>query len=160
MVRAMTLVTLAVGLFAGLASGAGPLEGKIEARKVVQADGGREAFIPANEAVPNDVIEYRLRYANNGEAPIRGVVVTDPIPVGTRYVSMTATRPATGAVEFSIDGGRQFHDWPVRYRETLEDGSEVWKEATPDMVTHIRWTISGDFEPETEITFTYRTVVL
>ena len=40
-----------------------------------------------------------------------------------------------------------------------QQGEEVEVEATPDMVTHIRWIIASDFEPETEITFSYRAIV-
>lgn len=159
MVRTTILVSLVLGLLTPLAVSADSLDGSIEARKVVRRDGGRETFTTASEVLPNDVIEYRLTYANNGESALRGVIVTDPIPNGTEYVSMSATRPQAGAVEFSIDNGATYHTWPVRYRETLEDGTKVWKDATPAMVTHIRWTIAGEFDPESEITFSYRAIV-
>ena len=159
MVRAMFLTLILAVLVASIAAATGPLQGTIEARKVVRKDTGREVFIPASEASPNDVIEYRLTYANSGEAAIRNVSVTDPIPSGTEYLSHTATRPEKGAVAFSIDGGDAYHAWPVRYQVTLDDGSQEWRDATPDMITHIRWTFSGEFEPEMEITLTYRAKV-
>jgi uncharacterized repeat protein (TIGR01451 family) len=155
----MFLTLLTAGFVASIAAASGPLQGTVEARKVVRKDTGREVFIPASEASPNDVIEYRLTYANSGDAAVRNVSVTDPIPSGTEYLSHTATRPEKGAVEFSIDGGESYHSWPVRYQVTLDDGSREWREATPDMITHIRWTFSGEFEPDMEITLSYRAVV-
>ena len=90
---------------------------------------------------------------------LKNVSVTDPIPSGTEYLTLTATRPETGTVQFSVDGGKRYAPWPVRLKKTDAAGKEVWQEATPDMVTHIRWVIAEDFKPETEITFTYRAIV-
>jgi uncharacterized repeat protein (TIGR01451 family) len=151
---------LVASLFVTIAAATdGPLQGTMEVRKVVQQESGREVLIPANEVNPEDVVEYRLTYANRGDEALRSVSVVDPIPHGTEYVSLSATRPEAGAVEFSIDGGDTWHTWPVQYNKKLEDGSEELVEATPDMVSHIRWTISGEFQPESEITFSYRAIV-
>jgi hypothetical protein len=79
--------------------------------------------------------------------------------VGTEYIERTATRPNEGVVEFSIDGGETYHDWPIRIKKRTAEGKEIEVEATTDMVTHIRWIIASDFEPETEITFSYRAIV-
>lgn len=161
MVRRVTFATvLVVALFTSLAAIAdGPLTGSMQARKVVLSDTGQEAFVVAEEVNPSDVIEYRLTYANNGEEAIRNVTITDPIPAGTKYLEKTATRPPAGAVEFSVDNGSSYHAWPIMVKKTAEDGTEIEVEATPDMVTHIRWTIAGEFEPDTEFTFSYRTMV-
>ncbi len=161
MLRSITMITV---LVAGLAAAAqvradAPLTGSMEARKVVQQASGREVLLPASQVSPSDVIEYRLTYANNSEEALRNVSVIDPIPHGTEYISLTATRPETGSVEFSIDRGESYHSWPVRYKKVHEDGTEEWLDATPQMVSHIRWTITGSFEPASEITFSYRTTV-
>ena len=157
--RALFITTLSVAVFAAFASVASaPLTGIIEAHKVSR-QGDREVFTPAEKAAPQDIIEYRLTYANSSKNAIRNVAVTDPIPTGTEYIRSTATMPNEGRVEFSIDAGKSYHSWPVRYKKVTEDGREVWAEATAEMVSHIRWTIPGEFEPETEITFSYRAVV-
>ena len=152
------LAPLALGILTAAASPSGPLAGRIEARKVVR-NAEQERFLPADEARPLDVVEYRLTYANTGAEPLRNISVTDPIPAGTEYLVHTATPPQSGDVTFSIDGGKSYHAWPVRYLKTLPDGTELWADATTDMITHIRWTIAGEFEPETEITFSYRALV-
>lgn len=143
----------------GVLAGQGPLVATVKAVKVVAQESGKELFLPADEARPKDVIEYRLTYSNTGDEVLKNVSVTDPIPSGTKYLTLTATRPEVGSVEFSIDGGKRYSSWPVRFKTTDAAGKEQWVEATPDMVTHIRWVITEDFEPETEVTFTYRAIV-
>jgi uncharacterized repeat protein (TIGR01451 family) len=152
------LVVIVSG-WTAVAAGQGPLTGSVEALRVVTQDNGRVVFLPADEARPQDVLEYRVTYANMSETTVRNVTVVDPVPVGTEYIARTATRPNEGAVEFSIDGGKTYHSWPIRIKTQSAEGEVVEKEATPDMVTHIRWIIASDFEPETEITFSYRAIV-
>ena len=152
------LVALIFG-WSAAAADQGPLTGNVEALRVVTQENGRDVFLPADEARPQDVLEYRVTYANMGETTVRNVTVVDPVPVGTEYIARTATRPNEGAVEFSIDGGKTYHAWPIRIKQLTDEGKEVEVEATPDMVTHIRWIIASDFEPETEITFSYRAIV-
>lgn len=157
--RAFFLIPLVVLVSSAVLATAGPLEGRIEAVRVIADNDGKETFLPADEANPNDVIEYRLTYSNNSQQPIRNVAVVDPVPVGTDYVGLTATVPAGGAVEFSLDNGSSFHAWPVKVKTTDENGEEVWVEATPDMVTHIRWSLASALDPDTEITLVYRATV-
>lgn len=159
--RAIYVAALVALVFGSLDAFAdqGPLTGSVEALRVVTQENGRVVFLPADEARPQDVLEYRVTYANTGDATVRNVTVVDPVPVGTEYIARTATRPNEGAVEFSIDGGDTYHVWPIRIKKRTAEGTEVEVEATPDLVTHIRWIIASDFEPETEITFSYRAIV-
>ena len=158
--RAVFLSTLVVGLITSLAAiAADPITGTIEARKVVVGEKGEELFMPANEVRPQDVIEYRLTYANNGGAAVHNISITDPVPAGVQYVAKTARNEKVHRVEFSIDSGKTFHAWPVKVTKKSADGKETTVDATPDMVTHIRWTLTGDLKPESEITFSYRAKV-
>ncbi len=158
--RAVFLLTLAVGLITSLvAIAADPITGTIEARKVVVGEKGEELFMPANEARPQDVIEYRLTYANTGAAAVHNISITDPVPAGVQYVAKTAKNEKAHRVEFSIDKGKTFSAWPVKVTKKTAEGKEVITDATPDMVTHIRWTLSGDLKPASEISFSYRAKV-
>ena len=158
--RAVFLLTLAVGLITSLvAIAADPITGTIEARKVVVGEKGEELFMPANEARPQDVIEYRLTYANTGAAAVKNIAITDPVPAGVQYVAKTAKNEKAHRVEFSIDSGKTFHAWPVKVTKKTADGKEVTADATPDMVTHIRWTLSGELKPASEVSFSYRAKV-
>ena len=135
------------------------LTGSIEAFRVITTEDGEEDFLPAQKAKPKDIIEYRLTYKNNGTDPVRNIFITDPIPSGTEYVEESASEPKSGRVEFSIDSGKSYHDWPIEITEETKDGRKVVKQATPEMVTHIRWTLTDTFKPEHEITVSYRTLI-
>ncbi len=50
---------------------------------------------PSGEVLPGDTIEYSLCYANEGNANLTGVVITDDIPDNTTYVSGSAVPAAT-----------------------------------------------------------------
>lgn len=158
--RAVFLSALVAGLITSLAAlAADPIMGTIEAHKVVVGEKGQEQFLPANEVRPQDVIEYRLTYANNGAEVVHNVSITDPVPAGVQYVEKTAKNAGNGSVEFSIDSGKTFHAWPVKVTKKNANGKDITADATPDMVTHIRWTMNSDLKPKGEVTFAYRAKV-
>ncbi len=135
------------------------LTGSIEAFRVIVTEDGKEAFQPAQKAQPKDVIEYRLTYKNSGEDPVQNIFITDPIPSGTEYIEASASEPEKGRVEFSIDGGKSYRNWPIEIIQKTKSGHETVTKATPEMVTHIRWTLTDTFTPEREITVSYRTLI-
>lgn len=155
-VSALVLALSASLAFAAKEAG---LTGSIEAFRVVTAKDGTEDFLPADKAQPKDIIEYRLTYINKGDDPVHNIFITDPIPSGTEYVEASASKPEKGRVEFSIDGGRTYHLWPIEIKEKTKDGREVVQKATPEMVTHIRWTVNETFTPKRQITVSYRTLI-
>ena len=154
--RVVFVSVLVAGLITSLAIADSPVTGTMEAVKVVIGDSGKEVYLPADEARPQDVIEYRLTYANRGEEVVSKLSITDPVPVGARYVAKTAHAPKSTTVQFSVDGAKSFHAWPVRVKQVDAKGKETWVDATPEMITHIRWTLSGDLAPANEISFSYR----
>ena len=158
--RAVFFAALVAGLITSLAAlAADPITSTIEARKVVVGEKGAEQFLPANEVHPQDVIEYRLTYANNGAEVVHNVSVVDPVPAGLHYVEKTAKNAANTQVEFSVDSGKTFHAWPVKVTKKNASGKDITVDATPDMVTHIRWTLNGDLKPKGEVKFAYRATV-
>jgi len=134
------------------------LDGNIEAFKVAKNENGKEIFLSARTAHPQDVIEYRLTYKNKGSEPVKNVAIVDPVPFGTVCIPGSAKSPA-GGVEFSVDGGKSFHAWPVMIPVRTADGGKQLKEATPDMITHVRWVVAGTLDPENEVTVSYRASV-
>ncbi len=156
---ALCLVAFGVCVSFGLALASANLTGTLQAYRVVVTDKGAEEFLPAADAHPSDVIEYRLVYTNTGDEPIQNVLITDPIPLGTKFVHPSVAKPEAARVEFSIDGGKNFQPWPILIKTKTQDGEEKVVEATPDMVTHIRWALSEAIRPEGGITLTYRTVI-
>lgn len=94
--------------------------------------------MPATEAAPGETIVYTLKVANTGDETATNVVVNDPIPEGTAYVTGSATDAQDAT--FSIDGGKTF-DKPslLTYEVTNPDGAKEKRTASPDQYTHIRW---------------------
>jgi uncharacterized repeat protein (TIGR01451 family) len=156
---ALFVLVLGLSVSAALAADSAKLTGSLEAFRVVVTDEGVEEFVPADNARPNDVIEYRLTYANTGKEPVQNIFIMDPIPPGMSFLYPSATQPETGRVEFSIDGGKTYSGWPILVKKTTKDGVEKVVEATPDMVTHVRWVLTDTFQPKEEVTVSYRTVI-
>ncbi|RMH72643.1 MAG: hypothetical protein D6675_04065 [Gemmatimonadetes bacterium] len=154
-----------------LAQVAGPaLKGEMRAQKVLFVeeivDGEKvvkEKFAPAEKAFPEDVIEYTLVYWNEGETAANDVSIVGPIPDQTVYIDSTATEMANVELKYSIDKGKTYQVPPIAYTvmEEDENGNLVEKKkiATPDMYTHIQWTLFEPLEPAAEIVFKYRVKV-
>lgn len=141
-------------------SNEGGLTGIVEAYKVVKGDNDSELLLPADKARPKDIIEYKLTYTNDSSSPLKKITITDPIPVGTVYISRSASKPEIGEVQFSIDGGENFQPWPILIlKKTGTSSEEEWTKAEPEMVTHIQWIIDSTIEPDHEIAISYRACV-
>ncbi len=95
---------------------------------------------------PGDVIRYTIAYRNAGKSEARDAVIVDPVPKGTTYIPGSAA--GEGAeIGFSLDG-KTFQAPPqLKYKVRQPDGSEAELQASPDMYTHIRWTISKPVPP-------------
>lgn len=126
---------------------------------LVRGDDGEitDRFVPVEEAIPGEVIEYRVTARNDGDIIFRPgtVVVTLPIGDGVAYVEGSATPSSDEVVtEFSADGGETFSEPPVL---VTADGDE--SAAAPEAYDVIRWTLQVPFEPGEERTFVYRVEV-
>ena len=69
---------------------------------------------PAVDAVVGDIITYTIAVTNNGIVPVNNVVLVDPIPAGSQFVTGSVTvdgtprpgaNPATGIVIGTIAPG-------------------------------------------------------
>jgi uncharacterized repeat protein (TIGR01451 family) len=137
---------------------------------LVRADDGEvvERFVPVQEAIPGEVIEYRVTATNEGDVIYRPgtVVVTLPIGEGLAYLEDTATPSSDRVVtEFSADGGATYAEPPVLIATPADgdeegEGSEAASRvADPAEYDHIRWTFSVPFEPGQQETLVYRVEV-
>lgn len=151
------LAGLALALFAApgaLAQKAGDaLESRLEARKVIVAD-GRESFVEAAAAKPGDVIEYVATYRNTGKGAISGLQATMPIPPQTEFIPGTA-RPAKARA--SLDG-KAFADIPLK-RQVMRDGKQVEEQVPFREYRYLRW-FAGDLGGEKTAAFTARVRVI
>lgn len=155
---AIILIILAFGVTSALAQ-VPDLNGKMEAHKIVKDEKDREIAMSADEVYPNDTVEYILKYRNTGESPATGVDLVGPIPAGTVYLDQTASDIEGFSPVFSIDGGKTYKHWPVKYEVVKKDGTVEKKTATPDMITHIKWSMSGSFDVGQEVNVSYRVQV-
>ena len=105
------------------------------------------------------MVEYTLNYRNEGDSPASGVDLVGPVPSGTVYLDKTASNIEGLETRFSIDGGKTFHAAPVMYEVVRKDGTVEMRAATPDMITHIRWSVDGFFNAGQEVTVSYRVQV-
>ena len=116
------------------AQGDGPVQTRLEARKVVRDADGREAFVAAEAVRPGDVIEYVATYRNTGSAPVRDLEATLPIPAHTELLAGSA-RPV--GARASLDA-REFAAPPLK-RTVRRDGRAV-EEAIPTReYRYLRW---------------------
>jgi uncharacterized repeat protein (TIGR01451 family) len=53
-------------------------------------------YTPSATANPNNTMEYRLRYANDGDGTAHGVTITDPVPPNTTFVDCTSSCTVSG----------------------------------------------------------------
>ncbi len=143
---------------------------------------GKETLVTSNTAYPGAVIQYVIDATNTTDKAIQGLVLVGPIPAPTKLLpawyqailnflagkaeapafcvlikqgAAAQTVPMTGhkLPEFSIDGGKTYSRPPVSY---VVNGKT--KQATPDMFTHIRWTIDT-LGPGEKVEISYRVVV-
>lgn len=105
--------------------------------------------------LPGDVVQYQLRFTNQGQGDVRGVVFTNPVPEGLRYVDGSAGADRQDvAVEYSTDSGKTYTATPL-VTEVVA-GRQVQKPATPEQYTHVRWTVRGSIAPGASVTAEFR----
>ncbi|MDZ7860538.1 MAG: hypothetical protein U5O15_07715 [Candidatus Krumholzibacteriota bacterium] len=135
------------------------LRGSMEAHKIVADKRKDETAVPADKVVPDDVVEYTLRYRNEGKNSASGVELIGPVPPGTAYIDDSISSSRVFTALLSIDGGKSYHQPPVTFTVVNEDGKEEKREATPEMVTHLKWKMNEDLEASGIVTASYRVLV-
>lgn len=157
---AAVLALLASLVAAAVAQDANPITFRSEIYIVSQVtlqDGTKEErFTAATQAIPGQVVEYRIFATNSGETTLpAGVVqIFGPVQSGMEFVANSATQTSERVLtEFSVDG-TSFSAPPV----LVETGGER-RVAEPSEYTMIRWTLLVPMEPGQEEPFYYRVVL-
>jgi len=155
--KLLPAVLLAAALLAaggGIARAADPARPDLalstEVRKAVVVKDARgeerTEWREARDIRPGDTLKYTVSYRNAGKAEARDARVENAVPKETAYVSGSA-EGNDASVTFSV-GGKTFQEPPrVRYRVRSVDGTETEFLATPEMYTHIRWTLHRPVPP-------------
>lgn len=159
--KRVLLVLLAGVLSVALAQD-NPVSTRIEAfivsRVTGEAGTQEERFTEATSARPGQTVEYRVFVRNEGDTtlPENSVVVTGPVPEGTRYLEDSAT-PSSEQVltEYTVDGST-YREPPI-----VVNGSGGGERTVADATEYqaVRWTLREPLEPGQEKSFYYRVTV-
>jgi uncharacterized repeat protein (TIGR01451 family) len=98
---------------------------------------------PAALAVPGSQVIYTTRFTNKGNKPAGNIVINNPIPENTAFVSGSAFGTST-AITYSVNGGKSY-DLPNKLKINAPGGAE--RQAEPRDYTHIRWRYVGELPP-------------
>jgi len=98
---------------------------------------------PVVLAIPGSQVIYTTRFTNKGTKPAGSVVINNPIPENTVFVSGSAFGAST-AITYSVDGGKHY-DLPTKLKIKIAGGTE--RSAEPRDYTHIRWSYVGELAP-------------
>ena len=145
-----TMVTAAL-----LLTGAGVLSAQRPLEVTAVNLNARSRGSQSQAVLPGDVVQYQLRFTNQGQGDVRGVVFTNPVPEGLRYVDGSAGADRQDvAVEYSTDGGQTYAATPL-VTEVVA-GQRVQRPASPSQYTHVRWTVRGSLAPGASVTAEFR----
>lgn len=161
--RHLLLGALALGLLATVfAQRANPISFRSEiyiVSQITRDDGSKEErFTAATEAIPGQVVEFRIFATNTGDTTLPAGVVQlfGPIEAGMQYVPNSATPTSDRLLtEYSVDGVT-FSAPPVLVGEE----GEVRRVADPTEYTMIRWTLLVPMEPGQEEPLAYRVLLV
>lgn len=97
-------------------------------------------YVATESGTPGEILRFTLSYQNKGNEVAEGVMINNPIPAGTIYLTGSATSKGSNELSFSIDNGVTFNSpEQLTYQIKKPDGSFELKIASPDKYTNIRW---------------------
>ena len=124
--------------------------------EVINRDGRKEKKRePVALAVPGSQVIYTTRFTNKGVKPAGNVVIDNPIPAHTVFVSGSAFGANT-AITYSANGGKNY-DLPGKLRINIPGGAQ--RQAEPRDFTHIRWRYVGELAPGKQGEVGFRVVI-
>lgn len=96
---ALALGVMSINVFANTTSKE-PVSIELLAYKIVTNQQGEVTeSLPATQAKPNDVIEYRATYTNNTQKTIKGLLATMPIPPDTQFLAKSTPAQAQASTD-------------------------------------------------------------
>ena len=116
----------------------------------------QQKIIAAAEVTPGDRILYTTSFKNNGAEASDNIIITNPIPVHTRYLDGSA-KGEHCVITFSIDGGRVWGDAKT-LKVRQKDGQ--FRAATAADYTHIRWKFNRALQPAEKKSISFETKLL
>jgi len=135
MLRVLLLLGMLVSSVAYAEEKQQPVTVEMQVYQVVQDKQGVEKRVAAEQAKPDDLLEYVALYENHTQQAIQGLNATLPIPEGVVFVA--ASERPRGALA-SVDG-LHFEAMPLKKRMQQADGT--WKEVLIPLASYrfLRW---------------------
>jgi len=107
-------------------------------QKVVVSPDGKEQFLPADQAAPDEILVYTAVYTNRTGGAVKGLVAMLPIPQGVAYLAGSA-KPA--GAKASTDGVT-FQTIPLKRKVKLADGTENEVLIPTGEYRELQWNVS------------------
>ena len=111
---------------------------QLTVQKVVVAPDGKEQFLPADQATPDEILLYTAVYTNRTGGTVKGLAATLPIPQGVEYLAGTA-KPA--GCKASTDGVT-FQPVPLKRKVISADGTEREELVSTAEYRKLQWNVS------------------
>lgn len=117
-------------------------------RETKEKKDGKETtvLVPVEKARAGETMIYSVAYRNEGDAPAKNAVITDPLPKGVVCQPKTALTPEADT-EFSFDGGATWARLPLARKVKGPGGKILEKPVADAEITHVRWTLKKDLLP-------------
>jgi uncharacterized repeat protein (TIGR01451 family) len=105
----------------------------------------KRELLPAEDVVAGEELRYTITFTNESGTAVDAerIVITNPIPEGTRYVAGSAGGPGS-RVEFSTDG----ENFTVSEPAGAADPGTAGGNAAAPPVESLRWTYQQALPPE------------
>ncbi|MCF7825458.1 MAG: hypothetical protein K9M55_00700 [Candidatus Marinimicrobia bacterium] len=150
-IAAIMLLSLALG------QGTPKLDIRIEDQKLNMTEAEKKDASVITY-IPGDTLRYVITASNIGDGLMKDPEIIDPIPAGVTYVAESA-KGIDADITFSMNQGSTYMPWPLYYTVRNSKGILVKREATPEMITHIKWNISKNMNPGEASTMEFLVVV-
>lgn len=117
------------------------------------ADGaGRDRIVleEPKTVTPGDRLVFILAYRNAGRAAASDFIVTNPLPAAVAF------QGGGDGAQVSIDGGRSWGTLPAL---KVQEADGRWRNARPEDVTHLRWSLKQAIPAGAQGKLSFRGVV-
>lgn len=112
--------------------------------------------VKADKITPGDRILYTTTISNKGNQASDNIVITNPIPAHSKYLTGTA-KGEHCVITYSVDGGKSYGD-SQSLKVRLKDGQ--FRAAQASDYTHIRWESRRSLLPEEVKNISFQTQLL
>lgn len=109
---------------------------------------GQEQQIERDDVEPGEMIEYTLRHENTSDAPLAGLVIRAPVPVGVtlKPAAEFSSIPARFEVQAELDPEQDGLEWaalPAMRRVADAQGALVEEPLPNNAIVAVRWTLDA-----------------